>query len=94
MLGKKSKTQIPYLRTIKRSINFRYVAAKTYYFGVGGGMRQFETLVLEDKIFDVERVWKSDEGKLHCVLKYYNLLISLFILGLQREIIKLVKRKQ
>lgn len=26
-------------------------------------MRQFETLVKEDKLFDVEIVWKSSEGK-------------------------------
>ncbi|XP_011497212.1 PREDICTED: histidine protein methyltransferase 1 homolog [Ceratosolen solmsi marchali] len=40
-----------------------YVAGKTYYFGVGGGMRQFEKLVLRDNIFDVQVVWKSNEGK-------------------------------
>ncbi|KAK0175432.1 hypothetical protein PV327_009183 [Microctonus hyperodae] len=39
-----------------------YVAGKTYYFGVGGGMRQFESLIKDDKTFNVENVWTSDQG--------------------------------
>ncbi|XP_020294624.1 histidine protein methyltransferase 1 homolog isoform X2 [Pseudomyrmex gracilis] len=39
-----------------------FVAGKTYYFGVGGGMRQFEDLVLKDGFFDVKSVWKSEDG--------------------------------
>lgn len=41
----------------------RFIAGKSYYFGVGGGMRQFENLIIEDGIFDVKIVWKSKEGK-------------------------------
>lgn len=41
---------------------FRFIAGKTYYFGVGGGMRQFQNLVEEDGVFDVEIVWKSRGG--------------------------------
>ncbi|KAG5344614.1 MET18 methyltransferase, partial [Acromyrmex charruanus] len=39
-----------------------FVAGKTYYFGVGGGMRQFENLILKDGCFDVEPVWRSQHG--------------------------------
>lgn len=40
----------------------RFIAGKSYYFGVGGGMRQFQSLIEEDAIFDVEIVWKNREG--------------------------------
>ncbi|XP_048510916.1 histidine protein methyltransferase 1 homolog isoform X3 [Athalia rosae] len=39
-----------------------YVAGKVYYFGVGGGMRQFEELVSSEKKFFTETVWRSEEG--------------------------------
>lgn len=42
---------------------FRFIAAKSYYFGVGGGTRQFQSLVEEDGEFDVRVVWKSEQGK-------------------------------
>ncbi|XP_011300889.1 histidine protein methyltransferase 1 homolog [Fopius arisanus] len=51
-----------------------YIAGKTYYFGVGGGMRQFENLVLKDKALSVEKVWKSEEGLQREVLKLTKLL--------------------
>lgn len=38
------------------------VAAKTYYFGVGGGLRQFEELITGDKRFQFKVVWTSKEG--------------------------------
>ncbi|XP_017469335.1 PREDICTED: histidine protein methyltransferase 1 homolog [Rhagoletis zephyria] len=38
------------------------VAAKTYYFGVGGGLRQFETLIANDKRFQSNVVWTSTDG--------------------------------
>lgn len=40
----------------------RFIAGKSYYFGVGGGMRQFQDLIEEDAIFDVEIVWTNREG--------------------------------
>lgn len=40
----------------------RFIAGKSYYFGVGGGMRQFQNLIEEDAIFDVEIVWTNREG--------------------------------
>lgn len=48
---------------IKSHNILRFIAGKSYYFGVGGGMRQFENLIIEDGIFDVKIVWKSKEGK-------------------------------
>lgn len=38
------------------------IAAKTYYFGVGGGLRQFEQLIDKDKRFTYKTVWVSTEG--------------------------------
>ena len=40
-----------------------YVAAKNYYFSVGGGCRQFEEMVKKDGLFDttVEKVIKGLE---------------------------------
>lgn len=43
-------------------ISVRFVAGKAYYFGVGGGMKQFESLVLKDGYFDVNSVWKNQDG--------------------------------
>ncbi|KAL2750805.1 histidine protein methyltransferase 1 isoform X1 [Vespula maculifrons] len=45
------------------------IAAKTYYFGVGGGMRQFEAIVKEDKMFDAEVVWRNSKGLQREILK-------------------------
>ncbi|XP_023294590.2 histidine protein methyltransferase 1 homolog [Lucilia cuprina] len=38
------------------------LAAKVYYFGVGGGLRQFEELIEKDKRFKCKTVWLSTEG--------------------------------
>ncbi|XP_058807649.1 histidine protein methyltransferase 1 homolog isoform X2 [Phymastichus coffea] len=46
-----------------------FVAGKTYYFGIGGGMRQFEELVLREGFFDIKIVWKSSEGLQREILK-------------------------
>ncbi|XP_024872743.1 histidine protein methyltransferase 1 homolog [Temnothorax curvispinosus] len=46
-----------------------FVAGKTYYFGVGGGMRQFENLILKDGCFDVKSVWRSQDGVNREILK-------------------------
>lgn len=39
-----------------------FVAAKTYYFGVGGGLRQFEDLIRKDGKFHFKSLWLSNEG--------------------------------
>ncbi|XP_076643359.1 histidine protein methyltransferase 1 homolog [Halictus rubicundus] len=46
-----------------------FIAAKSYYFGVGGGMRQFQSLIEDDGIFNVEIVWKSQQGLQREILK-------------------------
>ncbi|XP_067006440.2 histidine protein methyltransferase 1 homolog isoform X2 [Anabrus simplex] len=39
-----------------------YLAAKTYYFGVGGGMRQFEQVLHSHGCFNTEVCWKCSQG--------------------------------
>lgn len=46
-----------------------YVAAKTYYFGVGGGTLSFTNLVNEKGLFSIQSVWKSDTGVSREILK-------------------------
>ncbi|KAL0883290.1 hypothetical protein ABMA27_016707 [Loxostege sticticalis] len=46
-----------------------YVAAKTCYFGVGGGVRQFENSVLKNKLFNCEVCWKNTDGIQREILK-------------------------
>lgn len=46
----------------------RYVAAKSYYFGVGGGIKEFQSEV-EKNNFHVSTVWKCDEGINREILK-------------------------
>uniref|UniRef100_A0A1B6DZK1 protein-histidine N-methyltransferase n=1 Tax=Clastoptera arizonana TaxID=38151 RepID=A0A1B6DZK1_9HEMI len=41
-----------------------FLAAKTYYFGVGGGTRQFEALVNEEGVFDSTVCWKCSSGNI------------------------------
>ncbi|XP_017107273.2 histidine protein methyltransferase 1 homolog [Drosophila bipectinata] len=38
------------------------VAAKSYYFGVGGGLDQFEDKIREGNVFVSESVWQADEN--------------------------------
>ncbi|XP_069676102.1 histidine protein methyltransferase 1 homolog isoform X2 [Periplaneta americana] len=46
-----------------------YLAAKTHYFGVGGGTRQFENMLAEDDIFHSQVCWKCSEGVQREILK-------------------------
>ncbi|XP_008320195.1 histidine protein methyltransferase 1 homolog isoform X2 [Cynoglossus semilaevis] len=39
-----------------------YLATKSHYFGVGGGLHLFETYVEQRGIFSVQHVWDGDEG--------------------------------
>ncbi|CAG9562030.1 unnamed protein product [Danaus chrysippus] len=48
-----------------------YVAAKTYYFGVGGGTRQFETAVHKSSLKS-EVVWKTSSGIQREIIKITN----------------------
>ncbi|XP_061715685.1 histidine protein methyltransferase 1 homolog [Cydia pomonella] len=46
-----------------------YVAAKTCYFGVGGGTRQFEASVEKNGLLESKVCWKSSGGILREILK-------------------------
>ncbi|CAH0585831.1 unnamed protein product [Chrysodeixis includens] len=46
-----------------------YVAAKTYYFGVGGGTRQFEQRIQSNGKLKSEVCWKSEGGIQREILK-------------------------
>ncbi|CAH0398430.1 unnamed protein product [Chilo suppressalis] len=46
-----------------------YVAAKTCYFGVGGGIRQFEKAIIESSLFQCEVTWKTTSGIQREILK-------------------------
>lgn len=39
-----------------------YLATKSHYFGVGGGLHLFETFVKEKGIFSVDHLWDGEEG--------------------------------
>ncbi|KAF2892561.1 hypothetical protein ILUMI_13621 [Ignelater luminosus] len=46
-----------------------YLAAKTYYFGVGGGLREFEDFMIQQNVFDFSTCWKCSEGLQREILK-------------------------
>lgn len=58
-------------RTLKKGGSV-YLAAKVYYFGVGGGIRQFEELVKKDGHFKSEIVWKCETGVQREVLRIFE----------------------
>lgn len=59
--------------TLKQKLRKRtgvaYLAAKTYYFGVGGGLRAFEALVRADGALRTETLWTSTENVQREILK-------------------------
>ncbi|XP_045498482.1 histidine protein methyltransferase 1 homolog isoform X1 [Colias croceus] len=50
-----------------------YIAAKTYYFGVGGGMRQFEQALTNSGKFKFEIVWNTTSGIQREIMKITRL---------------------
>ncbi|XP_033104153.1 histidine protein methyltransferase 1 homolog [Anneissia japonica] len=46
-----------------------YVAAKTHYFGVGGGTRIFEDFVNKNGIFNIKSCWQNKDGLQREILK-------------------------
>ncbi|KAL4720287.1 hypothetical protein ACJJTC_010137 [Scirpophaga incertulas] len=46
-----------------------FVAAKTCYFGVGGGIRQFEKSIKSNNIFNIDVCWKNYDGIRREILK-------------------------
>lgn len=60
-----SDNHIKLLNLFKQCLNVDgnvLLAAKTYYFGVGGGIRQFESLLAEDGTLRSLVSWKCSEG--------------------------------
>lgn len=59
---------------LRKRTGVAYLAAKTYYFGVGGGLRSFEALVRADGALHTETVWTSLENVQREILKitYHN----------------------
>lgn len=39
-----------------------YLATKSHYFGVGGGLHLFETFVEQKGVFSLDHLWDGDEG--------------------------------
>lgn len=39
-----------------------YLAAKCHYFGVGGGIKQFEDVLKQEEIFDFTTCWTWVDG--------------------------------
>lgn len=71
---------------------FRYLAAKTCYFGVGGGTNAFTSLVTSDKYnFGINTVKLIKNGN---IMLPVNILYSvcLFVhVGVQREILRICR---
>jgi hypothetical protein len=45
-----------------KALGVAFVAAKSYYFGVGGGTDQFSELVKRDGAFDISKLTMCSEG--------------------------------
>lgn len=56
-------------KTKLKSDGVAFVAAKTYYFGVGGGCRDFEKLIKDDGILESEIVLVVSENVQREILK-------------------------
>lgn len=66
------KNHLKLLNTIYSKIKISgiaLIAAKTCYFGLGGGIRQFEDLIKKDKRFNSVVVWVSSGGVSREIIK-------------------------
>lgn len=57
------------LKTKMKPLGCAYLAAKIYYFGVGGGIRYFEKFIQDDGALQSTVVWTSDENVPREILK-------------------------
>jgi len=62
-------------------ICYSYVAAKTCYFGVGGGSQDFATYVQRCNVFNVEVVYSVTSGVI-----LFRLLPIMFVIALLKQI--------
>lgn len=60
---------IDIFKTCLKNSGTVYLAAKTYYFGVGGGVRQFENALQHDGALKSEVCWKCPSGVSREILK-------------------------
>ncbi|KAJ8014390.1 hypothetical protein DPEC_G00039720 [Dallia pectoralis] len=50
-----------------------YLATKTHYFGVGGGLHLFEQFVVDKGVFDMDKLWVVDHGlQRHVVAMHFK----------------------
>ncbi|XP_061766129.1 histidine protein methyltransferase 1 homolog [Nerophis ophidion] len=50
-----------------------YLATKSHYFGVGGGLHLFETFVAERGVFSLDHLWDGEDGlQRHVVVLRFN----------------------
>lgn len=76
-LLKKQGKMYPFVCLTKSIINLgssliifnRFLAAKSYYFGVGGGISLFENFLKSRNIFESQSCWKCCEGLKREILK-------------------------
>lgn len=54
---------------LRKRTGIAYLAAKTYYFGVGGGLREFERIIEADGHLQSEVVWHTTENVQREILK-------------------------
>jgi hypothetical protein len=54
---------------LKRPSGVAFVAAKTYYFGVGGSVNDFIDLVRLDNVFSIETCAEYTMGVNRCILR-------------------------
>ncbi|KAL0476552.1 histidine protein methyltransferase [Acrasis kona] len=52
-----------YMKRLLKPDGVIYLAAKTYYFGCGGGVRQFESMVLDKAEMNISTVHKIADGQ-------------------------------
>lgn len=52
-----------------KSTGVCYLAAKLHYFGVGGSLREFETILLKENLFKTETVFSCNDNVGREVLK-------------------------
>ncbi|XP_024152706.2 histidine protein methyltransferase 1 homolog [Oryzias melastigma] len=50
------------LQKLLASNGLVYLATKSHYFGVGGGLHLFETFVKEKGVFSLDHLWDGEEG--------------------------------
>jgi len=69
----------------------RYLAAKVYYFGVQGGIHQFEEYITKTGLLKTRIIRIIDTSKKINSILSINIFGFLFILDVKREIIEITR---